>query len=105
MFHLTGNTAITVSTLQNDEKPTISGVSMWDYTKKGYHKGNQVGNKYGRHVRDERGLRNKVLCNLAAAQRRDREMERRSRSNEVPTSEASQAGGPRTDERKMKNEK
>ncbi len=33
LFYLTWNTAITASTLQNAEKPTVSGVSKWDYTK------------------------------------------------------------------------
>ncbi len=33
LFYLTGNTAITMSTLQSDKKPTISGFSTWEYTK------------------------------------------------------------------------
>ncbi len=33
LLYLTWNTAIAASILQNDEKPTVSGVSTWDYTK------------------------------------------------------------------------
>ncbi len=68
----------------------------------GFHKGNQVGNKEGHHVLDKREQTNEVLCDRAAARRQDREMNRRSGPNEVPTNEASQASGPRADEQKMK---
>ena len=89
-----------MSTLQSDEKPTISEVSKWEYTKQiqqGFHEGDQVGNKDGRHVLDKRERTNEVLRGRAAARRRDKEMERRSRSNKVPTNEASQASGPRVE--------
>ena len=104
-----------MSTLQNDKKPTISGGSTWDYTKRtqqGFHEGNQVGNKDGRHVFDEGGPKNEVLRDLAAARRRDRERKskveieqgadqrgrtkcRPTRPNKVPVDETRQASGSR----------
>ncbi len=56
--------------------------------------GNQVGNEDGHHVLDKRVQTNKVLRDRVTARRRDGEMDRRSRSNKVPTSKANQAGGP-----------
>jgi hypothetical protein len=77
--------------MQEIEKPTISEGSKWDLYETnatGFREGNQVGNEDGSHVLYERGLRNEVLHDLAAGGRRDRERNRRSRSNEVPTNEA-----------------
>ncbi len=71
----------------------------------GSHQGNQLGNEDGHLLLAEPEQTNTVLCDRATARRRCREMDRRSRSNEVPTNEAGQAGGPRIGERKMKNEK
>ncbi len=58
--------------MQEIEKPTISEVSKWDLYKTsatGFYEGNQVGNKDGSHVLDERGLRNEVLRKIAAVGR------------------------------------
>ncbi len=107
-FYLTGNAAITASTMQDVEKPTVSGDSKWDYTKQ-THKVSTKATKLATK-KDTMSLTNvnkRTKCCAIEPQLKDesKKWNWRSRPSEAPTNEASRLRGPHVEKWKMRNEK